>query len=62
MKKVHVFILVAVLLLSSTVTGCSRLNNLLGISTATPAHKVKMTHTPPAQTTATPSVTITPTP
>ena len=57
MKKIHVFILVAALLLSTTVTSCSRLNNLLGISTPTPAHKVKATHTPPAPNALTPTPT-----
>jgi len=61
MKKIHVFILVAALLLSTTVTGCSRLNNLLGISTPTPAHKGKLTHTPPAPGVET-TPTVTPTP
>jgi hypothetical protein len=62
MKKTYVIILIAVLLLSTTVTGCSRLNNLFGISNPTPtAHKVKakITHTPPAP--VTPGVTATPT-
>jgi len=59
MKKTYVIILIAVLLLSTTVTGCSRLNNLFGINNPTPTvHKAKpkITHTAPA-----PGITATPT-
>ncbi|MGC1374965.1 MAG: hypothetical protein WA821_02000 [Anaerolineales bacterium] len=65
MKKTYVIILIAVLLLSTTVTGCSRLNNLFGSNPTPTTHKVKLTRTPPApgtpRMTRTPRATRTPT-
>ncbi len=54
MKKRIVIFLFIVLALGS-ITGCSRLNSMLGIQNPTPTHKVKMTHTPAPAITPTPT-------